>query len=176
VAKGTCSVCGREDNHLRRGMCEAHYQRAKKRGGDPGPAEVRVRIHNSDNDGPCLAGCGEPAKVRGMCRRHYGRAHRNGGDPGPAGFRGDLSEAARFESRVDRSGGPDACHMFDGSPGAEGYCHFAAGGETRMAHAFAWELANGPLPEDPETGRRYDVDHLCHNEALKAGTCEPGNL
>lgn len=72
---------------------------------------------------------------------------------------------ARFQSRFDRSGGLDACHPWTGSTD-NGYGQIKAdalGGKHRT-HVLAWELENGEVPVNPETGRKFDVDHECHNQ------------
>jgi len=71
----------------------------------------------------------------------------------------------RFAAYVDTSGGPDACHPWTGGKTRQGYGGFhPTKGTTVLAHRFAWELENGPVPEGAH------VDHVCHN-----GTgCPPG--
>lgn len=66
----------------------------------------------------------------------------------------------RFESKVDRSGGPDACWPWTGSKPGYGYGLIGSGGKhgrTLRAHRVAWELANGPIPAG------LWVLHLCDN-------------
>jgi hypothetical protein len=110
--------------------------------------------------------------THGLCHRDYARilAH---GDPGPAGFqRIRNNDEARLESKIDRSGGPDACHPWLGPPNAGGYGIIGMGGKCRLAHDVSWEMANGcPIPAGPpKTG----LDHMCHVEAVRAGRCRPG--
>ena len=70
----------------------------------------------------------------------------------------------RFARHVDTSGGPDACHPWTRALNADGYGVFAlVDGRTVLAHRFAWELENDPVPEGAH------VDHVCHN-----GTGCPG--
>jgi len=97
--------------------------------------------------------------------------------------------ATSFWSRVDRSGGPDACwpwlFSFDKGTGY-GQLNWKALGGNRRAHAVAWEIANGhEVPHDPETGRKFDVDHLCHNKDVSCAggitcphrlCCNPAHL
>ena len=116
--------------------------------------------------------CGRPATHRDWCLKHYKR-WRKTGDPNEVSFiRGD--DRARFESRADRSGGPDACHPFNGPRDEGGYCHIRIGGDVRPAHAVAWELEHGPIQVDPVLGRRFDIDHECHNRAVLEGSCVAG--
>lgn len=59
-----------------------------------------------------------------------------------------LSTEERFWSKVDRSGGPDACWLWTAGLYASGHGKFVPEhGRTTPAHRFAWELANGPIPQ-----------------------------
>lgn len=80
-----------------------------------------------------------------------------------------LNDTARFESHVDRSGGPDACHPWTSTIDRYGYGQFKMDGRTRGAHQVAWEFAHGgKLPPGMQ------VDHECHNKAVLDGSCQPG--
>jgi hypothetical protein len=78
----------------------------------------------------------------------------------------DLKAAiASFFSRFDRSGGRNSCHPWTGSTD-NGYGQVkidVLGGKNRT-HVLAWELTYGPIPINPDTGRKFDVDHECHNK------------
>lgn len=54
----------------------------------------------------------------------------------------------RYESKIDRSGGPDACHpwLAHREPKA-GYGDFWFQGRMQRAHRVGWELLHGPIPE-----------------------------
>jgi hypothetical protein len=67
-----------------------------------------------------------------------------------------IPPEVRFEGKVDRSGGPDACHLWTGAV-VRGYGRFRVASRMVRAHRFAWEQENGPIPEGAE------VDHVCHN-------------
>lgn len=70
-----------------------------------------------------------------------------------------LSAEDRFEKYVDRSGGPDACHLWMGSiVKSTGYGSFYYQESTNSAHRIAWVLANGPIPDG------YLVRHFKCNE------------
>jgi hypothetical protein len=63
----------------------------------------------------------------------------------------------RFWEKVDRSGGPDACHLWIGGSVRNGYGVIGLGGKNdgmEYAHRLVWEWANGPIPEGFE---------VCHN-------------
>jgi hypothetical protein len=73
-------------------------------------------------------------------------------------------DRARFHAMVRLSADTDGCHLWTGSTsGGSGYKqgHFRHGklGVNRKmlrAHRVAWEMANGPIPED------LKVRHICH--------------
>lgn len=63
----------------------------------------------------------------------------------------DARTIERFEAKVDRSGGPDACHVWTGTLSA-GYGHLWLRGNARRAggpakaHRVSWEIHRGPVP------------------------------
>jgi hypothetical protein len=66
----------------------------------------------------------------------------------------------RFWSKVDKSGGPDACWPWKAFKHPKGYGHFAiGGGRIKRAHRLAWELSSGEI-----TNGLY-VCHKCDNPA-----------
>lgn len=71
--------------------------------------------------------------------------------------------AERFEAKVDRSGGPEACHQWTNAIRAHGYGHIFLRVEngktiTELAHRVAWMLAGNELPVWPKV-----IDHTCKN-------------
>lgn len=69
------------------------------------------------------------------------------------------SVAERFEEKVDRSGGPDACHIWNATRDDNGYGRMFIDGRRVRAHRIAYELANGPIPQDGS----YHGGCVCHN-------------
>lgn len=76
----------------------------------------------------------------------------------------------RFEEKVDRSGGPDACHLWTSPPNGGGYGSFGPGPHDPLgrrvvgAHVWALERKLGrPLREGYECGHTCHV-RLCVNE------------
>jgi len=67
----------------------------------------------------------------------------------------------RFNEKVDRSAGPDACWHWTGHRLPFGHGTFSpgrrSGNRHGYAHRFAWEQANGPIPEG------LHVLHKCDN-------------
>lgn len=76
---------------------------------------------------------------------------------------------SRFESKVDRSGGPDSCHPWRASFGTTGYGQFSLDGRPRKAHRVAFFLEHGrwPVPVC-----RHDCDNkpCCNPCHLREGT------
>jgi hypothetical protein len=84
----------------------------------------------------------------------------------------------KFFALCDRSGGPNACHPWVGGKpdptSGYGQVNWIELGGKRRVHVVAWELANDQeVPRHPDTGRKLDVDHLCHNRAKR---CPGGKL
>lgn len=80
--------------------------------------------------------------------------------------------SVRFNRKVDRSGGPDACWPWLGSKDRKGYGQIHSGGtEGRLlvASRVAWEEANGPIPAGIQ---------VCHNcpTGDNPACCNPRHL
>lgn len=73
------------------------------------------------------------------------------------GYRLLPTLAERFAERVDRSGGPDACHPFTTKPDPDGYGRIRFKGRHMLAHRAALAIAGIVVPDGME------VDHLCRN-------------
>ena len=94
--------------------------------------------------------------ARGLCTTHYHRARRAGQLP-------KRTTRELFFAKLQ----PDAqCLVWQGSINSTGYGTFNAGGKTVLAHRYAWELENGPIPAGAE------IDHTCHTTAC----CLPAHL
>lgn len=67
---------------------------------------------------------------------------------------------ARFWSKVDQSGGPDACWEWTAARNF-GYGRFGVSGTgfPQRAHRISWVIVNGPIPDD------LLVCHSCDNRA-----------
>lgn len=64
----------------------------------------------------------------------------------------------RFLAKLDRSAGERACWLWLAGCSGNGYGAFWDGERHVGAHRYAWELANGPLPE----GEGYHGSCICH--------------
>lgn len=106
------------------------------------------------------------ATSRGWCDMHYDRWRRNGDPLALKVIHGD--DRRRLESYIDRSGGLDACHPWTGGQRPDGYGWVKIRNQSKLAHMAIWELENGPKPS------KTQLDHECHNQAVREGTCQPG--
>ena len=81
------------------------------------------------------------------------------------------SIAERFWTKVDRSGGPDACWPWMGHRTRQGYGQVKILGKSTPAHRVAWELTNGPIPLGDHFGTTCAC-HRCDNPPC----CNPAHL
>lgn len=65
--RSTCSLNGCDKPHYAKGLCNGHYQRAK-RTGDPGSAWLQQRGRVCETEG-----CEREHSAHGMCSFHYYR-------------------------------------------------------------------------------------------------------
>ena len=72
-----------------------------------------------------------------------------------------VSIEDRFWAKVDISSGPNGCWPWTASGTGTGYGQFWANGKRVLAHRFAYELANGPVPDG------FVIDHLCRNRGCQ---------
>jgi hypothetical protein len=81
-----------------------------------------------------------------------------------------ADDASRFNAKVDRSGGPDACWPWMASTRDRGYGQFSVGGREGAippTHRLAFVLATGQVPADDVC-----VLHRCDNPPC----CNPAHL
>lgn len=65
-----------------------------------------------------------------------------------------VTLAERFEAKVDRSAGPDGCHLWQGAVQSAGYGAIYVSGRVQLAHRVAWELVHGAIPAG------HQIDHV----------------
>ncbi len=76
-----------------------------------------------------------------------------------------------FWPKVDIRG-PDECWPWKWHRRRHGYGGLRREGKSLTASRVAWELANGPIPVDPLTGRELWILHRCDNPPC----CNPAHL
>lgn len=119
------------------------------------------------NKGECsIEGCFKPARKRGWCSMHYWRWGTYGDPHFVKSERYDDPELA-FAARTERRGD---CLVWTGATYPSGYGQLRINNKVVRAHRYAWERANGPIPEG------MVIDHMCFNRAcvnvnhLRVGT------
>ena len=122
----------------------------------------RAAVQSTEPETCSIDGCERPITFRARlwCNRHYMRWYHHG-DPlggGPArremgiGVNKAEASAAYFWSRVDKSA---ACWIWTGCIVKTGYGNIKVGGQIKLTHRYAYELAKGPIPNG------LVIDHLC---------------
>lgn len=101
-----------------------------------------------------IEGCERPARSRGWCHMHYERWRRNGA---PESLRNYRDPELAFQARTQRVGG---CLLWMGAT-VRGYGSLWTGERTELAHRYAWERVNGPIPEAKVVDHRYHCDPRC---------------
>lgn len=78
------------------------------------------------------------------------------------------STQEKYESKIDRSGGPDACHEWTKARDKNGYGIFSyrESGKTytKRAHRYGWTLLYGPIEDD------LMILHRCDNPPCQNGS------
>lgn len=81
---------------------------------------------------------------------------------------------ARFEAKVDRSAGPEACHPWQGAPGPSGYGLVQGADDYRgfsfLAHRVAWAIEHEQEPGAAVIRHSCDNPPCCNARHLLDGT------
>lgn len=161
-----CAVETCDETAIARGWCNGHWRRWKETGDVRADVPLRRQARYAPGSECAVEDCTERPQKRGWCDTHYRRWQRTGDPLKVRVIHGDLW--ARVETQIDRSGGPDACWPWSGPKNGGGYGQTMVDGKLMLAHAFFWEAENGPRKPGIE------LDHECHNEAIRNGTCKAG--
>lgn len=153
MPNGKCSALNCEKvGRLRRGMCGAHYEKARRNGAY---TEVICKMD----------GCADKGTYRAYCHKHYQQVRLNDPESLPP-----VTLEDRFWPHVDKS---DSCWTWTGAhDGGAPYGRIKDGGKLVRAHRVSFEIHNGPIPEG------VVVDHICHNtlcvnpDHLRLGTTQ----
>ena len=134
-----CSITGCKKPSRTRGMCKPHWRQWHKENGQ------RCTLDN----------CDKPHEAKGFCQLHYIRWKKTG-DP-LNGWTPRFENPA--EALAQRSEWQADCLVWTGYINDWGYGVIRVEDKAVSTHRYAWQLANGPIPEGME------LDHICHNPA-----------
>ena len=121
-------------------------------------------------------GCGRAVAAKGLCLPHY-KQRRNGRELSPIGSRHGGFEPRpaeeRFWEKVNKDNYDGCPWIWVGAITSRGHGNFALvakRGQSKYiaAHRFMYQLTRGPVADG------LDIDHICHNEAARRGTCDGG--
>ena len=104
-----------------------------------------------------IDGCEKPHEARGWCRKHYSRWQTHGDPLATLVYYGDPEVA--FLARTEPIVGEPAHIIWTGGLDRGGYGKLSANGRMVLAHRYAWERENGPIPDG------MVIDHACHERS-----------
>lgn len=141
----TCDIDGCTDPHLAKGLCQAHYHRARK---------------TRRKQQPCsLDGCNRPLHQAELCHSHYWRQYTHGD---PYAGRTPVGEAlAWLRATVERClrDGVEDCAPTPYGTDSAGYGMVTLGGKHLRMHAAVLVLTG----QRPPARGEGDTRHLCGN-------------
>ena len=103
-----------------------------------------------------IDGCGRPHRSRGWCNTHYMRWYMHGDAENPGSYSVYKTAEESFAARTNLDG---ECLVWTGGKKSDGYGQITVDGKQIPVHRYAWEVANGPIPDGAY------IDHRCHNRA-----------
>lgn len=80
------------------------------------------------------------------------------------------TDVARFEARVDRSAGPDACHPWTGARTKKGHGQVGVCRGRAQTHRVAYVVSHGFIPAGLVVRHRCDNPPCCNPAHLQLGT------
>jgi len=105
-----------------------------------------------------IDGCDRKQWARGWCNTHYGRWHKHG-DPTFVKSENYSTTEERFAARTEWQGD---CLIWTGAVSG-GYGTIWDGSQMIRSHRYAWERANGPIPNGMLIDHQRHCDTRCCN-------------
>lgn len=141
-----CAVEGCERRHQAKGYCQKHYARWRlhgdpKKGARKPASNAKCAVEDCTNKGNL---------TRGWCRKHYVRWQAYGDPTAGADYYSTPEES--FENRRKKQGD---CVVWTGNKNPDGYGRLWVHKSMVLAHRYAWEQENGPVPQG------YEINHIC---------------
>ncbi len=87
----------------------------------------------------------------------------------------DELTVARFNVKVDRSEGPEGCHLWMGARNPGGYGLIAVRKRQYKAHRMAWEIERGEIPEGMIVRHDCDTPPCVNVRHLRLGSIAQNN-
>jgi len=106
-----------------------------------------------------IVGCGGIIEARGWCTKHYERWLRSG-DPEFVSYVLIKTPEEAFALRTEWQGD---CLIWVGWTDKNGNGRVHVNGKQKMAHRYAWERVNGPIPDGMFIVRKDHCDEACVN-------------
>lgn len=149
MAERTCSVEDCDSAVLARKMCSKHYARWRASGGQARKFQAMCSMPD----------CERKHFGRGLCHMHYYRWRKHG----------DPLATPRFDvwSKIDQSGGPDACWPWVKSCDRDGY------GVTKI-EGRQWRVCRWVLTQ--KMGRALDPSELSRHTCDNPVCCNPAHI
>lgn len=102
-----------------------------------------------------VEGCTKHVRTRGWCNAHYQRWYKHG-DPESSGKGTGIRYPTPEEAFTNRPVWVGGCLIW---PTVSGYGQLSVGNTPVLAHRYAWERVNGPIPVG------LVIDHSCYNRS-----------
>ena len=104
--------------------------------------------------------CERKTYARGWCKSHYERWRKHGDPLAGRKLRAYyMDPEGAFLARTEPIVGEPAHIIWTGATNSKGYGSLTVNGRKMLAHRYAWQRVNGPIPDG------MVVDHTCHTPA-----------
>lgn len=148
--KDLCIIHECDRNQLARRLCKKHYYAARRRG----EIESFSKLPPAPKKLCSVDGCPKARHAHGLCPTHLKRMQTHG-TTDPVTAKGmTVDQAFLFYQGPATEGG---CIEWTGYIMPTGYGRIGVGGQRVSAHRYAYERANGPIPDG------MLIRHTCDN-------------